>query len=384
MWLMLGMLACSPSPSAADGLTSPPPRQPGWTIAVWMDGDNDLESLVTHDLEELERAAARAGGDVRILVQADRIDGYATDDGDWTGTRRYDIVADTARGVRSPVVADLGERDMGSPDELADFLLWAEAMSPTEHLAVVMWNHGGGFWIAQDDTDGSVMAIHDELPAALAPVVAARGANIDIMAFDACNMAEWELAHTLAPQADVLVASEAWVGNEGLAYDLALAGVDGTVSAADLGARLVRSAAIRGELSMSAVDLALVPELTVAVDGLAAAWLANPARLGDFLRARQAADDMDRDWLSWWVDLASMGEAATRSPDPAVAAAGERVVDALEASVIAAEGRIAQARGLTIWAVTQDPRYGRKYQLGPWAADTRWDELLIAVSRATP
>jgi hypothetical protein len=205
--LPLLLLACvAPNPSPAD---QAPPPLPGWTIAVWMDGDNDLEPLVPHDLDELERGMDVAGADVRVLVQADRIDGYSTRDGDWTGTRRYDIAPDAAPGVASPWT-DLSERDMGDPAELAEFLEWAHATSPTEHLAVVLWNHGGGFWIAQDDTSGSLITITGELQDALQPVIDTRGAPLDLVAFDACNMAEWELAHALAPQADVLVASEAW------------------------------------------------------------------------------------------------------------------------------------------------------------------------------
>jgi hypothetical protein len=379
--LPLLLLACAaPDPSAAD---QAPPPLPGWTIAVWMDGDNDLEPLVPRDLDELERGMDVAGADVRVLVQADRIDGYSTRDGDWTGTRRYDIAPDAAPGVTSPWT-DVGERDMGDPAELAEFLEWAHATSPTEHLAVVLWNHGGGFWIASDDTSGSLIAITGELQDALQPVIDARGAPIDVVAFDACNMAEWELAHALAPQADVLVASEAWVGDEGLAYDLALTGLDASVDARTFGGRLARSAGVRGELTMSAVDLRLVPDTTAAVDALATAWLAHPAGLADFARARRAAAQMDRDWRDWWVDLATLGDAAATSRDAAVSAAGRAVADAVDDATIASFGRIRAARGLTIWAVTGDARFGRRYTTGAWAADTAWDELLIAASRAAP
>ena len=83
---------------------------------------------------------------------------------------------------------------MGDPAELSEFLLWTHANYPAEHYALVFWNHGGGFWIASDDTDGGMIDVtNGELESALRPLVDQRG-PIDVVAFDACNMAQWEVA----------------------------------------------------------------------------------------------------------------------------------------------------------------------------------------------
>jgi hypothetical protein len=268
-WMFL--VAChAPEPGAR-----PPRGEPGptWTVAVWMDGDNDLEAYVPSDLDELERAAT---DDVHIVVQADRIDGYSRKDGDWTGTRRYEIVADQGEGVVSPVLEDLGERDMGSHEELAEFLAWVAEEHPADHLALVMWNHGGGFWIASDDTDGNKLDLNrGELDLALADHVAEHG-KLDVIAFDACNMGQWETAYSLHDEALVFVASQAWVNYGGYAYDEAFPSLSAGATPAELGDALARSTMGNDEKTHAAVDLARMPELHAAIDELAAAYLDAP------------------------------------------------------------------------------------------------------------
>src|SRR5688500_15670915 len=111
--LLTSLLACtSPQPGSAgsgnhdDDATPDPDGEPAdtgdtegepaeiarWTFLVWMDGDNDLEEYVVHDLNELEQVGS--GDGINVVVQADRIPGYDDSDGDWTGTRRYFITPD--------------------------------------------------------------------------------------------------------------------------------------------------------------------------------------------------------------------------------------------------------------------------------------------------
>ena len=121
--ISLLFVACAPSPEPEPDLTTPVEDETGaaWTILIYMDGDNDLESYVMHDLNELE--ASMLTPDVRVLVLADRAEGYVTEDGDWTTARRYEIVPDADLDVvASPVIEDLGEVDMADPQTLGDFI----------------------------------------------------------------------------------------------------------------------------------------------------------------------------------------------------------------------------------------------------------------------
>jgi hypothetical protein len=393
--LILLALACSPATEAQAPVTPAvdapdvvEPAEPAssaatWTIAVWMDGDNNLEEYVTTDLDELERAATTAG--YRVVVQADRRPGFSADDGDWTGTRRYEVVPDVGPGVDSPVVEDLGERDMGDPAELSEFLLWAHDRVATDHLAVVLWNHGGGSWIASDDTSQSKMGVNGELQAALQPVIDARGAPVDILAFDACNMAEWELAHAMAPQVNVLVASQAWLGGAGFAYDKALKNAPADLDAVTLGDRLAWTAGVYNrQNTMSAVDLTAEPAVAEAIHHLATAWLAEPERLADWARARIEAQRMDPDYPFWWRDLDGFAAAAETSPYPDVAAAGAEVRAALSDAVISSYGKLGIGTGLSIFADLSEDSWIEDYQRGSWSQDTRWGELLAAARAARP
>jgi hypothetical protein len=130
-------------------------------------------------------------------------------------------------------------------------------------------------------------------------VVADRGL-LDVVVFDACNLGEWEVADMLAGQADVLVASQAWVGGEGLAYDQVFTELGALADGPAVGARLAWSAGVYDdELTCSAVDVNAAAALSDAVDALAGVYLEDPARLPDFVRARGAASGLDRQWEDW-------------------------------------------------------------------------------------
>ncbi len=373
-WSMLAACTSEPEREAPRAL-------PSWTVAVFMNGDNDIEPMVPKDLDELERAVT---DDVHVVVQADRIPGYTDGDGDWTGTRRYALTADAAPGVASAPVAELGEVDMGSPEALADFLAWVVAEHPSDHLALVMWNHGGGYWISSDDTSGSRIDLtRGELDEALADTVAARG-KLDVLAFDACNMGQWETAYSVADEAQVLVASQAWVNFPGYAYDVAFPSLPADPTAAELGDALARSAIDpNGGHTHAALDLEGLGPLSQAVDDLGGAWLAMPDGLGAFGDVREAARGLDRQWDEYWLDLGDLADGGALVGDPAVASASAAVRDHLDEIVIGRYGdeRHAWASGLTIFTDTSRERWIDQYERGPWA-ETRWDELLVTARDA--
>ncbi|MEZ4241191.1 MAG: clostripain-related cysteine peptidase [Myxococcota bacterium] len=385
MVVLAMLLGCGPAPAPATSPGSVDSAAPvdgagegtTFTVAVWMAADNDLEPLVPRDLDELERAA---GPRVRVLVQLDRVPGGLLAHGDFSGTRRLELTHDDARGAHPAVLEDLGEVDMGDGAALADFLRWADAEAPADHLVVVLWNHGGGYWIASDDTDDDAIDIATgELSDALQAVADQRGAPVDVVGFDACNMGEWEVAHALRTQARFLTASSAWVGDEGYAYGRAFADLPTDADGRWVAERLAWSAGEAGELTQAAVDLERVGALSDALDGLAGAWL--DADLAGFREARDRARGLDppgRTSGSTWARLADAAAAA----DPSLAAPAAEVRTALEAAVYAryTQPVVDFASGLTVFADTSRRSVDR-YRAGPWAADTRWDELLDRAAR---
>lgn len=401
--MLLLLLACRPPEEGAPLPQSQPipgwdageapeaPLATAWTVLVYMNGDNNLEGYVVHDLNELE--AGGEGGRVRVLVQADRIEGYNTEDGDWQGTRRYEIVGDDdLNEVTSPVKEDLGEVDMGDPAVLADFLAWGRAVAPAERYAVFLWNHGDSWTfapppaddeaapppsISSDDTSGSWISVAEgELVAGLDAFVAAEG-PIDLLGFDACYMASFEVAYALRSHARLMLASEAWVGGEGVLYTPLLQSLredpeqDG-VLLADTAAEL---SVVEGrERTFSAIDLQQMGLLAAEVDALGAWGLGAGEDLDGALLSAGAADP---DWPSWYLDLADLGRVAQAAGAPLA------LDEAVEQAVIGAygNGRYDWTGGLTLFGDLESPGYFRLYQEGAgavWSQDTRWDEALAS------
>lgn len=373
-----------------------------WQFLVYLVGDNDLEDWVTHDLNELE--AVGSGKGIEVLVQADRIDEYSTKDGDWTGTRRYRIEHDSdAKVVSSPVLEELGELDMGSPDTLADFLEWADTHYPAEHRVLIFWDHGDGWtlqataddeadadadatappMIGSDDTSGTYLSFAEGTVAEGLSAAVERGGRYDVVGFDACNMASWEVAHSLVPYARAMSAAETTVGFEGFQYEGILAYLRQNLDAtpAELADEMSRGAVEEGgEETHAATDLDQLLVIDTAIDELAGALLADEALRQTFVGYRKTTRGADPIWKNWYLDLGDLGAVMEAAGDPTLAPHGTALRAAVGQAVVQPYGSedYAWSSGLTVWF---DPtsEYIELYAEGEgatWSQDTRWGELM--------
>ncbi len=374
-----------------------------WTMMVFLNGDNDLESWVVHDLNELELVGS--GDGVHVVVQADRIDGYSTEDGDWTDARRYYITPDGDMGtISSTVVEQIGEVDMGDPAVLSDFVMWAHENYPAEHYALVLWDHGDTWYadqpagdpldgihemVSSDDTSGSYLSIAEgDLIVALTDIVAARG-PVDVVAFDACSMASWEVAHSLQGLALTMAAAETTTGMNGYMYDSIIAlmrDVAADPDARDVAIEFARSAVEDGgENTHSAFDLTAMGPLAAAMDDLAGAVLADGSLETPLIEARDAARGMDPWYHDWYLDQGDFAAQLTGADEPALATAGQDILDALDDAILASYGSGAYgwASGSMIFFDLDWPMYLDLYVNGAgatWSVDTRWDDLLVELA----
>ncbi|MGA1872137.1 MAG: clostripain-related cysteine peptidase [Thermoplasmatota archaeon] len=197
-----------------------------WTFMVYLDADNNLESAGIDDMNEMEKVGSTDR--VHIVVEMDRIDGYDTTNGDWTGARRFHIERDNdPLNINSPVMEDLGEVNMGDPAELIRFVDWSVRNYPAEKYALVLWDHGGAFrGICFDDTvpglaEGEYDAINmtDMNYAAEKIYQLAGNRRIDLWGFDACLMAQVAVLYEIKDFAKVGVASGYNEPGDGWAYD---------------------------------------------------------------------------------------------------------------------------------------------------------------------
>jgi len=197
-----------------------------WTFMVYLDADNNLEDAGINDMNEMEKIGSTDR--VNIVVQMDRIDGYDTTNGDWTGARRFHVEKDNDPvTLNSPSLQDLGEVNMGDPEELIRFVDWSISNYPAEKYALVLWDHGGAFrGICYDDTvpglpagEYDMINMSDMHYAAEQIYQIAGNRKIDLWGFDACLMAQVAVLYEIKDFAKVGVASGYNEPGDGWPYD---------------------------------------------------------------------------------------------------------------------------------------------------------------------
>ena len=190
-----------------------------WTFMVYINGDNNLSSYGDDDRQEME--AVGSNPSVNIVVQQDWSTSYGGDD----GTVRWYI----NQGSSDTVMA-LPEQDMGIPSTLIDFANWTIDNYPAKHYALIIWDHGSGWdkrvfnpvdkGFSWDDESGNHFSVAGgDLDTALYYIKQHLGRNLDVLGFDACLMATFEVADVARKYVDYLVFSEKTEPGDGWPYD---------------------------------------------------------------------------------------------------------------------------------------------------------------------
>lgn len=180
-----------------------------WTLLLYLSADRHLEDEAIDDVNGLERGLDPTN--TYVVVQLDRTPGYDTSNGDWTTTRRYLLDPDTNsdRVIRSTMLEDLGELNMGDPATLVDFVTWGITAYPSERYLVMVWGSAAPMGIGFDDTSSDGLSIiNDELPWAFGQIKDALGRNVDLLVLWGCNIGLFENDFLLREYADVLARSE--------------------------------------------------------------------------------------------------------------------------------------------------------------------------------
>jgi len=163
---------------------------------VYLDTDNNLEESVTKDIET-EYNTVGSTANINVVILADRVPGYDTTRGDWTQTLLF-YVTPGMLADQASAVADWGERNMGDPQTLIDFVQYTKANYPAQHYALSLSNHG---WMCRplqtmwDETSYDALDM-DEIETAIAAM-----GTIDTVAYETCqgaiveNIALWN-GHT--------------------------------------------------------------------------------------------------------------------------------------------------------------------------------------------
>jgi len=382
-------------------LFPPIDETPEWTVMVYLDADNNLESAGIDDINEMEMVGSTS--EVNIVVQIDRVpysvlassnQGYADDtsNGNWTTTRRYYITQDfDPILINSPLKIDLVELNMGDPQTLVDFASWAAINYPAKKYLLVIWNHGGGFRslnlakdIAWDDTNGGDKITMPELEDALSMISAQIGKNIDLVGMDACLMAMTEVAYQIKDYADILVTSEESEPEGGWPYDTILSQLTSnpSLTPTQLATNIVDDYIFTYPttyVTQSAIDLSYMDTLTGQLSNLAFGIMSDfsTPKYQYILAAASSQHYSDYDFIDLYdlcnnifdhsnsLEIKNMAIIIQQTLNSAVIKSGYSGVG------------VSRSRGLSIYFPYY--YYDSYYNNTNFAQDTSWNEMLLSL-----
>ncbi|KQS68733.1 hypothetical protein ASG41_07390 [Modestobacter sp. Leaf380] len=306
----------------------------GWTVMLYSMADTDLEAALLGDVGEL--AGVGSQGELKIEALVDRAasdeePSYSgadlLDAGAWSGARTFSVQPDSLE-----LREDLGDVDTADPQVLADFIAASVEASPSEHYALVLSDHGAGWpGVGADESAGQSTMDLAGLQTGISDGLAAAGLDrLDLVGFDACLMATYETAATMAPLADRMIASEELEPGHG--WDYAAFGVltDPATDVDTLGRAVVDGFNAQAtaedtvdQTTLSLMDLTQLPALDEAMTALAGVLTDRAADLSPAVgRARSTTlafgADPDPSRSTGQVDLGQLaGEISVAALDVA-------------------------------------------------------------------
>jgi hypothetical protein len=361
-----------------------------WTFMVYLNADNNLENDGLGDLAEMEAVGSSARVNVVVLLDTRTY---------YNGTTRKLLV----KKKDSNVLADLGDLDLGDPQVLARFGMWGARAFPAHHYALVMWDHGNGWnkrslLETSDDEDGlksfssdqtsghHISVAEGQYASALSQIAATIGRPLDLIGFDACLMAMWEVAEASAPFGRLLVASEETEPSSGWDYDGFLPALlaKPTMPAAELAKQIADTYLWNGYTSstMSAIDLSTIPALESAMTTFADALIDSlPTFRGQLALLQVGTGGFTGKGHVDLSDFANRVSTASTAP-AALKQAALDLLAQLKVSVAysRAQRDYSYAKGMAVYLTPSgsglDPLYRGAGAV--WSQNTSWDEFLEA------
>ncbi len=233
----------------------------GWTVLVYSIADTDLEPYLLTDLGEM--AGVGSSEALNIVALVDRAADYSAEPllniPDWQGGKLLRI----EQGSMT-VEEDLGDVNTGDPDVLAEFIARGISENPAEHYALIISDHGASWpGLGGDESSESDSLSLAELSGGIAAGLEAAGvAKLDLLGFDACLMASYEVATSMAPLADRMLASQELEPGHGWDYTSLSVLQDPAATADMLGSALIdgfaaqaKAEGTNSEITLSMIDL---------------------------------------------------------------------------------------------------------------------------------
>jgi len=314
------LAACGGDSSSTAGKT---------TVLVYMEGTNLETDNANASMNLYEMITANASPNVTIvLATGAAYKGYSGPVKSWM-TLKYHVISN--RTIEE--VQDLGNMDMGKPEQLTNFIEWGQGTYPADHYILVFWDHGGGAlggfggYRKEDSSPEDFPAAANLNLKQLRDVVETNvqntGKKFELIGFDACMMGTLEVANSFKNSSRYMVASQdiepgvGWDWKAMMNFIVAFPDASG----AEIGEAIANAYLAKLELDQSAsqatlsvIDLAMMEPLNTALAGFSEwqerllidtdAWL-------DLAVSRSSAmdfytSDLDLDGSADMVDIVSL------------------------------------------------------------------------------
>ena len=316
-------------------------------LVYWYVCGSDLESdggAASSDIEELLKA--KLPSNVKVLIQAGGSEKWhnAFIKAGYTNRYLYD-----ESGLHE--LETVTDTDMGAPETLAGFLQYGRDNFSADHRVFIFWDHGGGsaFGVCQDERTENVLDLN-EIHDAFASVFNSSTDNppFEVIGFDTCLMATYEMANDLYGFARYMVASEevepgngweytGWVS--ALAQNPALSGAGLGQAICDTYYAGCEDSWTEDDVTLSVMDLSKIPELRKAYEnfGIEALKLSeqDPRRFfSAFGRSAKRAENYGGNTRErGYFDMIDLGDLAQKSKN-LLPQSAENLIAAINDTVI--------------------------------------------------
>jgi hypothetical protein len=401
--------------TCVDGLNEDGDGGAEWTIMVYMDGDNDLETNIIDDFAEM--AAVGSTARVNLVALADTM--TITEGTHWYFVEEGDRPIDLENGTHTCDCEEFagicpGERNMGDGETLEYFITTAVANAPADNYMLVLWDHGASWYgVCEDWSSDLPDGSHDVLTVdEISRAIEASYQNglpagaLKIVDFDACLMSGVEVAYEIRDLAEYMVAAITTIARPGFQWEWLLEDINALTDATPraLGETMVDSfmefyseCAGKGVggypyASLSLIDLSAVEALVLeGVNDMASVLLAY---VGDNVQKSVIQTTEQKTpqiqylgELDPFVDLGLFALALAEDL-PAMEPVADRIVELVEATVVYFDfvtgdsGACMDTMGISIYYTCAMGHLADYGELA-FGEDTLWDEFLFALSEHT-
>ena len=252
-------------------------KDDSWLIYWYICGPNDLEGnahFATRDIAEMQRV--KLPPNIKVLIAAGSTQNW-----------HHPTIAAGGHGIylysanRFEKQVDFNE-NMGNPNTLVAFLRYGEENFPADHRIIIFQNHGGVSGICYDDSFKGDGLYYDELKSAFATVYGNSPDEqpFELVSFNACVSASYELANSIADFSRYMMGSEPSENPVGWDYQVLFGALakDSSVNGAQLGKVIcdnalkhyddpdVKNFNLKSTNAFSVIDLTKMPELREAYE----------------------------------------------------------------------------------------------------------------------